>query len=145
MKMLSLGLLAFGLVLGSLAAWQLPSVGRVGQGDLPLVAKLTRGELGNLGLGSHEIDCEIENPGTSPKRILGANVGCCTGFCITVAEGAPATVLPGQKVHVKLQLELREPGPYEFKLEIYLEEKSGIRTVELPLSWNAQGSASISP
>ncbi len=88
-------------------------------------------DLGKVPCTLHEVVIQVTNPADRPRTILGATEGCRGNVCYSASRSeATCAVAPGQTVPYKYELDVRQPGPFEIHLVMFLED-NGIREVPL--------------
>jgi hypothetical protein len=92
-------------------------------------------EFGDVLDGStHRIAIKIHNPNRKSMRVVGFTEGCSRNFCCWTVEALPYEIPAGEARIVTIELHPRNSGdlnPDGNIRELYLENPSGIHTVEL--------------
>ena len=87
-------------------------------------------DLGDVPVGERVVTFQMTNPADRPRRIVGLNEGCQGTVCIRSRHHEQVTVGPGETFRYECDLHVREPGPFDLRIVVFLED-DGIRTVEI--------------
>jgi hypothetical protein len=94
-------------------------------------------DLGVLPVGnSVEVAYLITNTGPGPIRLIGSAGGGCGVNCCFGPKYAeeinrrPIVIPPRETLHFPCELDIRQPGPIEWKMTLFLED-NGIRNVQI--------------
>jgi hypothetical protein len=107
----------------------------------PFVVETDR-ELGEVSVGDRELTFQITNPASRPRRIMGLNDGCGKGYCLYAKDESQIVVPAGGTVSYSCKLVVRNRGPFDAKITIFLED-NGVR--EEPLIVRGVGVAPQEP
>ena len=119
---------AAAVVCGVLAVVEYVREQRMNRPEPPWVVTPEVAELGDVPLGARVVAFEITNPADRPRRIGGLNEGCSGNVCILSRHRGQITVNPGETFRYECDVKVSEPGPFELKIAVFLED-GGIRTV----------------
>jgi hypothetical protein len=86
----------------------------------------TNADLGNVPLGESKLTFTVTNPAGRPRRVLGVVSYCNARLCVMGGEPPVLVVPAGGKAVYTCTLALKESGPFEAKVTLFLEE-SGTR------------------
>lgn len=119
---------AAAVVCGVLAVVEYVREQRMNRPEPPWVVTPEVVEVGDVPLGDRVLTFEMTNPADRSRRIVGLNEGCQGNVCIRSRHHGQVTVGPGETFRYECDLKVREPGPFEMKIAVFLED-GGIRTV----------------
>jgi hypothetical protein len=71
-------------------------------------------------IGHHELVLRITNPGPAPLVVLGAHEFCGPKLCFKSKHTGPAVANAGETISYIVDLHIREQGPLEARLAVYL-------------------------
>lgn len=94
----------------------------------PWVVSPEVADVGDVPVGDRVLTFEMTNPADRPRRIVGLNEGCQDTVCIRSRHHGQITVGPGETFRYECDLKVREPGPFDMRIAVFLED-GGIRTV----------------
>ena len=94
-------------------------------------------DLGPLAAGrEHDVEFVLHNAGDRECRVVGVNFTCGTTCCFGMKQFERLSIPPHGSAVLTLQLELRNPGPFEGELTIYVDD-GGARGIRLTVRGEA--------
>ncbi|QDU22131.1 hypothetical protein [Urbifossiella limnaea] len=118
------------VVCGVLAVVEYRREQRMNEPEPPWVVAPEVLDVGEVPVGDRVLTFEMTNPADRPRRIVGLNEGCAGTVCIRSRHHGQVTVGPGETFRYECDLKVREPGPFDLRIAVFLED-GGIRTVEI--------------
>lgn len=121
---------AAAVVCGVLAVVEYVREERLNRPEPPWVVSPEVADLGEVPVGERVVAFEMTNPADRPRRVVGLNEGCQGNVCIRSRHRGQVTVGPGETFRYECDLHVREPGPFDLRIVVFLED-GGIRAVEI--------------
>jgi hypothetical protein len=83
-----------------------------------------------------DVEFRIVNPSDQTRRVVGAVLTCGTTACFAPKQPIPFEIPPKGSAAIVFSLDLREPGPFELEVPLYLED-AGLRQLTVKVTGNA--------
>ncbi len=88
-------------------------------------------DLGEVPVGVFVFEVAVANPSGRPVTVLGVPFRCADNCCFC-SERPNDVVAAGQRLLHRVELHVKEPGPFEAEILFYLDE-GGLREIPIPI------------
>jgi hypothetical protein len=93
-------------------------------------------DLGEVGLGIHEVTVRLANPSNQLRRVIGMTELCVGSYCFMMKHPNDTVVQPGESCLYKFDLLIKKPGPFTAEGTLFLEG-NGLKEVPVRIHGNA--------